>query len=159
MHRFYLFGTPLLLRIDKGQTNVVTGRQLYCEVSRHVSRLLKEEARRRINAIDTNPRGLADLSPPVPPTEDPSVDLEIAANAQDAFAGEIPPWGFRLRVVTPDRAGTRSHWLTRSIGKLIPFHNGAVELEDGCNIAIDWHMSTVKVCIIPSIILTRPSSL
>ena len=134
-----------MLRVNKGASRVLTGKRLYQKVSDHVSRVLKEEARLRVKDMDSYPNGLAALAPPVPPTEDPTEGLEVAGNAQDAYAGEIPPWGFRLRVVTPDGAGSRSHWLSRSIGTLIPFRDEEVKIEDGCNIAIDWHMSVVKV--------------
>ena len=47
--------------------------------------------------------------------------------------------------MTRNGIGGRSHWLTRSIGTLISSSNEDVKIEDGCNIAIDWHISIVKV--------------
>ena len=139
-----------MLRINKGSSNFLSGRQLYDEVSRHVLRLLKDDARRRIGTLDSNPKGLGELAPPVPPTEESSAGMDITGNAQDAYAGIIPPWGFRLRVVTRNGIGARSHWLTRSIGTLISSSDEVVKIEDGCNIAIDWHISIVKVNFLSS---------
>lgn len=60
-------------------------------------------------ALSNNKRGgsskrpfslLSALAPPVPPTEDPDVQwAETPINGQDAHAGDIPAFGFRLREV------------------------------------------------------------
>jgi hypothetical protein len=128
---------PLLLRVSKH----ITGRELYREAAKRVSRLVKADAREKLN------NGSAmDLLPPVPPMEDPCSGREVPINGQDAHAGSVPAYGFRLREVSSDGMGDpKSHWLSRSIGHLILPNDEPAGLEDGSCIAIDWHLAILKV--------------
>jgi ubiquitin carboxyl-terminal hydrolase 4/11/15 len=60
----------------------------------------------------------------------------------------VPAFGFRLRVVSKDGLGDpREHWLSRSVGRLLAWDDEApAELEDGCSLAIDWHLAVLKGC-------------
>ena len=155
--RQYLFGTPLLLRLPEG----TTGRQLYRLVAGRVGHLLKEEARRRLaghgddEALALAPGGAssdalgagraAGLAPPVPPAEEARSGECAAVSDQEAHAGPIPAYGFRLREVSFDGMGDpKAHWLTRSVGRLIQPDDLAHACEDGACIAIDWHLAILK---------------
>lgn len=98
--RHVLFGTPLMLRLAMG----ATGREVYRAVGRRVARLLKPEARACLEACLVSQEaesGFAALRPPVPPMEEANAEVEgCPLNAQDAHAGKIPAFGFRLRQVT-----------------------------------------------------------
>jgi len=180
--RHHLLGTPLVLRIPIG----TTARGLYRIIAQRVSRLLKAQARVCLreaveestqatrspdNGADSRaakkqqggrPSGLSSLGPPVPPTEDPDVRWkETAISGQDANAGDIPQFGFRLREVTSDGMGDpKSHWLTRSVGRLIPYSEDGTDgdggsggghgLADGACIAIDWHLAILKGWLDPT---------
>lgn len=135
--RHHFLGMPLILRIPREST----GRALYLEAFKRVSRLIKEEAREKLSGEDRS-----DLLPPVPPTEDPGLGEGASLTDQDAHAGVIPPFGFRLRLVSSDGIGDpTSHWLDRSIGRLIlPNDEIVQDLTDGSCIAIDWHLAIVK---------------
>ena len=137
----------MLLRIPEG----TTGAELYRMIAGRVARLLKAEAKavclrgdHSAGSADT----MASLAPPVPPPEDPSSGEEAAVSSQEAHAGNIPQFGFRLREVSSDGIGDpKAHWLTRSVGRLIPSDSSeavAGGLTDGACIAIDWHLAIHK---------------
>ncbi len=81
-----------------------TCRDLYRMVARRVSRLLKPEARACLEACLSAPEGgtaagsFSALQPPVPPMDEASGEPKgCPLSSQDAHAGVIPPFGFRLR--------------------------------------------------------------
>jgi len=147
--RHLLLGTPLLLRVPR----TCTRRELYSMVSRRCAHVLKREAAQEAARCSETGSGLAKLAPPVPPTEEDSKGGSVSwegpaaapLSSQDAHSGPVPPLGFRLREVTPDGVGDpRAHWLSRSTGRTLPADSEALDLADGCCVAIDWHLAVVK---------------
>jgi hypothetical protein len=144
----FLFGQPLLLRLPED----MPARAVYSAVAQRVARLLKPEARPKDDddgiSNERTSFDLSKLAPPVPPTEDPMPPGDIATlNSQDAHAGAVPPFGFRLRVISKDLGDPQQHWLTRSVGRLLDWESDSpAQLEDGCSLAIDWHLAVLKGC-------------
>jgi len=67
---------------------------------------------------------------------------KTTADDETLSAGEIPPFGFRLRLVSRD--GNRCalcNWFSCCVGCLIPCDEYPVIAMCGDSIAIDWHMS------------------
>ena len=144
--RHFLFGQPLLMRLPAD----VPARAVYQAVARRVARLLKPDARPQGDALAGEPSSLdlSKLAPPVPPTDDPLPPEGIATlHSQDAHAGIVPPYGFRLRVISKDLGDPQQHWLSRSVGKLLDWNSELpAQLENGCSLAIDWHLAVLKGC-------------
>ena len=83
--------------------------ELYRVVAQRVWRMLKPQAQAEVDdalsdqKASSAPSGLSRLAPPVPPTDDPDVQwAETSVGGQDAHAGALPPFGFRLREVISD---------------------------------------------------------
>ena len=67
-------------------------------------------------------------------------------NDEEVAGGPMPPTGFRLRFVTSNGyACSRSHWLKGCVGRLIVPSDDLIELSDSDTIAVDWHISVMKV--------------
>ncbi len=139
-----VFGSPLLLRVC--DLEGFTGNDLYAHVSQQVQRYIPYAFTHNDTGTTTySCRGVVDATNDTAPSharrgrqncKKTTVDMESVA------AGDIPPYGFRLRLVS--REGSRCalcSWFSCCIGCLVPCDDFPVVAECGDSISIDWHMS------------------
>lgn len=140
-----VFGSPQLLRVR--DLEGYTGRDLYALISKRMQRYMP--------------------TAPIPPENPSHSDGSDSGSGEDLLAtatrqtrrgrqyrqkttidmesvagGEIPPYGFRLRLVSRD--GSRCalcQWFSCCIGCLIPCDDYPTIAMCGDSIAIDWHLS------------------
>lgn len=130
-----MFGSPLLLRIR--DLEGFTGKDLYAHVSHRVQRYVPHAL--TLNESDRTSSSCAAFSQARRGREHcqkTTVDMASVA------AGDIPQYGFRLRLVSRD--GSRCavcSWFSCCIGCLVPCDDFPVIAMCGDSIAIDWHMS------------------
>lgn len=130
-----MFGSPLLLRIR--DLEGFSGKDLYAHVSQRVRRYVPHAL--PLNESDQTSSSCAAFSQVRRGREHcqkTTVDMESVA------AGDIPIYGFRLRLVSRD--GNRCavcSWFSCCIGCLVPCDDFPVIAMCGDSIAIDWHMS------------------
>lgn len=139
-----VFGSPLLLRVR--DLEGFTGKDLYAHVSQRVQRYVPNAFVHYDNdGLAPSFRGEGGAVSDTASTraqrgrqhcQKTTVDMESVA------AGDIPPFGFRLRLVSRD--GSRCalcSWYSCCIGCLVPCDDFPVIAMCGDSIAIDWHMS------------------
>jgi len=146
LHPFqpYVFGSPLLLRVR--DLEGFTGKDLYAHISERVQRYVPTAFRHHDSDITTfscsgEGGAVNDTSSSQAPRgrhhrQKTTVDMESVA------AGDTPPYGFRLRLVSRD--GNRCalcSWFSCCIGCLVPCDDSPAIAMCGDSIAIDWHMS------------------
>ena len=126
----------------------LTGRELHGLIFKRVSRIIGMSLK-----VDEAPDAPSDIKQPVL-TPLPVQALEKSRDIpypscsdQDAHAGDVPVWGFRLRYVSNNGIGgyDQAHWLDRCIGRSIPADDSLVSMRSGATIAIDWHLAVLKV--------------
>ena len=137
-----LFGVPLLLRVV--DLEGYTGRDLYDLVAERINPLVPKT----VQSIFSRGRD-------VDPGEDNRAGNEsprgkkgrqhrqkTTADMEDASAGKMPRYGFRLRVSSRDgRRCALCPWYDCCIGCLIPDDDSPTIVMDGDSIVIDWHMA------------------
>ncbi len=141
-----MFGSPLLLRVWDFEG--FTGKDLYAHISQRVQRYVPNAFTYYDTGITAySCRGVVDVSnDSASPSsharrgrqhcKKTTVDMESVA------AGDIPPYGFRLRLVSRD--GSRCAlctWFSCCIGCRVPCDDSPVIAMCGDSISIDWHMS------------------
>ena len=153
LHPFQLavFGSPLLLRVR--DLEGYTGRDLYTHVSKRIRRFVpnapialgeSSSSTDRNNQEPKNPTVNKEvLAPTTRQTRRGRQHrIKTTADMECVAAGEIPRYGFRLRLISRD--GSRCAlcpWFACCIGCLIPCDYFPVIAMCGDSIAIDWHLS------------------
>ena len=143
-----VFGSPLLVRVR--DLEGYTGEDLHALISERIQRFVP-------NAPTTNDRrGSSSSREEESPIGDTVTAATVSrqarrgrqhrqkttADMESVSAGEIPPYGFRLRLVSRD--GSRCalcNWFSCCLGCLIPCDDYPVIAMCGDSISIDWHMS------------------
>lgn len=141
-----VFGTPLLIRLN--DIDKCSGRKLYDLVAERLHNLVpktalrfllknnrpvkREESRRTIrggfDALENMSRQSAVSS--------------TKTNDEEVSAGQVPRYGFRLRVTTRDgRRCLLCPWYRCCIGCQVPDDFGPASVMDGDSIVIDWHFA------------------
>lgn len=137
-----VFGSPLLLRVR--DLEGFTGEDLYAHIATRMRRYVPDAP------VKDDP------TPPSSSKEDGATTAaasrqarrgrqhrqKTTADMESVSAGEIPPFGFRLRLVSRD--GTRCalcNWFSCCVGCLVPCDDYPVIAMCGDSIAIDWHLS------------------
>ncbi|KAL7541598.1 hypothetical protein ACHAXR_011053, partial [Thalassiosira sp. AJA248-18] len=145
-----VFGSPLLLRVR--DLEGFTGEDLYAHISKRMQRFVPNAPTKN---SDRSPSTLSikeDDNLVGDSVTATSVSRQTrrgrqhrqktTADMESVSAGEIPPYGFRLRLVSRD--GSRCalcNWFSCCVGCLIPCDDYPVITMCGDSVAIDWHMS------------------
>lgn len=144
-----VFGSPLLLRVR--DLEGFTGKDLHALISKRMQRYLPSAPTEDDHTSSSSSSRLEDTT--VGDTATASSVTRQArrgrqhrqkttSDMESVSAGEIPPFGFRLRLVSRD--GSRCalcNWFSCCVGCLIPCDDYPVIAMCGDSISIDWHMS------------------
>ena len=140
-----VFGSPLLLRIR--DLEGYTGEDLYAHVSKRMRRFVPD-APANDRSSPSSSSGSAENDSPVSTAVSRQARRgrqhrqKTTADMDSVSAGDIPPYGFRLRLVSRD--GSRCAlclWFSCCVGCLIPCDDYPVIAMCGDSVAVDWHMS------------------
>lgn len=142
-----VFGTPLLIRLN--DIDRCTGRALYDLVAERLHNLVpktalrflvknnlvmkREESRKAIRGSGFDALEHVSRQSAVSSTK---------TNDEEVSAGQVPRYGFRLRVTTRDgRRCLLCPWYRCCIGCQVPDDFGPASVMDGDSIVIDWHFA------------------
>jgi len=147
-----VFGSPLLIRVR--DLEGYTGEDLHAHISKQIRRYVPNApARDSHRSPSSSSSREEDGAGGDNTTTSSSVSRQVRRGRQHrqkttadmasvSAAGEIPPFGFRLRLVSRD--GSRCalcNWFSCCVGCLIPCDDYPVIAMCGDSVAIDWHMS------------------
>jgi hypothetical protein len=136
-----VFGAPMLLRV--ADLEGYSGCDLYDLVAKRMQAyvppgvlpfLKKDESRRPTPNQDvvTGRTGMRRRTQEC---------YKTSAHAEDTVFGEIPRYGFRLRITQRDgKKCNTSAWYEGCVGSLIPDDDYPTTVADGDTVAIDWHI-------------------
>jgi len=154
LHPFepHVFGSPLLIRVR--DLEGYTGEDLYFHISKQIRRYIPNAPTKDCHGSSSSSSSReGDGIAAGPTAKSASVSRQdrrgrqhrqktTAHMASVSAAGEIPPFGFRLRLVSRD--GSRCamcNWFSCCVGCLIPCDDYPAITMCGDSVAIDWHMS------------------
>lgn len=152
LHPFQLavFGSPLLLRVR--DLEGYTGNDLYAHISKRIRRFVPdappyhEESSTSTFSDKVQCTDAFYKESSAPTTRQARRDRQhrqkTTPDMESVSAGEIPPYGFRLRFVSRD--GSRCAlcpWFACCIGCVIPCDDFPAIAMCGDSVAIDWHLS------------------
>lgn len=141
-----VFGSPLLIRIR--DLEGYTGEDLYAHIAKRMLRFIPNVPVKDDHTPSSSSRGgdsaIDDTVAAVPwqARRGRQYRQKTTADMESVCAGEIPPYGFRLRLVSRD--GSRCAlcaWYSCCVGCLIPCDDYPVIATCGDSIAVDWHLS------------------
>jgi len=144
-----VFGSPLLIRVR--DLEGYTGEDLYALISRRIRRFVPNAPAndaRRSSSLSREESGLSLGNKAAASTVSRQARRgrqhrrKTTADMECVSAGEIPLFGFRLRLVSRD--GSRCalcNWYSCCVGCLVPCDEYPVIAMCGDSISIDWHMS------------------
>ncbi len=159
LHPFQLavFGSPLLLRVR--DLEGFTGNDLYALISKRIRRFVPNAPIVHDGGSTSSRNGDLGQDNVLSSTDDKGVPTtrqmrrgrqhrqKTTADMESVSAGEIPPFGFRLRLVSRD--GSRCAlcpWYACCVGCMIPCDDFPTIAMCGDSIAIDWHLSVDLQC-------------
>lgn len=144
-----VFGSPLLVRIR--DLEGYTGKDLYAHIWNRMQRFVPNSLSKKDGLHEPSP-SKGDDSAMVDTMTAAKASRQVrrgrqhrqktTADSENVSAGEIPPYGFRLRLVSRD--GSRCalcSWFSCCVGCLIPCDDYPVIAMCGDSVSIDWHMS------------------
>ena len=156
VHR--VFGTPLLLRVN--DLEGYTGRDLYDLIAKRMRKLVPKSALRFLEGgeeeeeqqqqpssnqdeYDGDTPKNGDAAQRARPRTDTRLRRrKTLSETEDAAAGPVPRYGFRLRVTSRDgRRCALSPWYELSIGCLIPDNDAPTIVACGDTVTVDWHFA------------------
>lgn len=147
LHPFQLsvFGSPLLLRVR--ELEGYTGEDLYALVSERMQRFVPH--RSRAGAAGGNNEQPQSKGDDIPEQTNSRTTRrgrhhreKTLSDDETVAAGDVPPYGFRLRLVSRDGGKCAlSSWYECCVGSLVPCDDAPVIAMCGDSISIDWHMS------------------
>lgn len=141
-----VFGSPLLLRVR--DLEGYTGKDLYAHISRRMQRFVPnapirhERSASSLSSKGDNPTMATSTSVSRQTRRGRQHRQKTTADMESVSAGDIPHYGFRLRLVSRD--GSRCalcNWFSCCVGCLVSCDDYPVIAMCGDSIAIDWHMS------------------
>jgi len=152
LHPFQLgvFGSPLLLRVR--ELEGYTGEDLYALVSERMQRFVPHRSRAGAPGGNHEQPQSKDNGGGDDDTLERTNSRTIRrgrhhrektlSDDETVAAGDVPPYGFRLRLVSRDGAKCAlSSWYECCVGSLVPCDDAPVIAMCGDSISIDWHMS------------------
>jgi len=159
LHPFQLavFGSPLLLRVR--DLEGYTGNDLYALISKRIRRFVPNAPMVHEGGSTSSQNSDFGQDNALSSTNDKGVATtrqlrrgrqhrqKTTADMETVSAGEIPPYGFRLRLVSRD--GSRCAlcpWFACCVGCVIPCDDFPTIAMCGDSIAIDWHLSVDLQC-------------
>ena len=136
------FGSPLLLRIR--DLEGYTGEDLYAHIAKRMKRFVPNAPIKDSHTPSSSSReGIVnDTAVTRQARRGRQHRQKTTSDMESVCAGEIPPYGFRLRLVSRD--GSRCAlctWYSCCVGCLIPCDDYPAIAMCGDSVAIDWHMS------------------
>jgi len=139
-----VFGTPMLLRVV--ELEGYTGRDIYDLVAKRIMRFVPAQAFRfLLNGVEKEPlREEMYLTQKTPSTKrgGRQVRNKTTSDMEVASCGQLPRYGFRLRIVSRDgKKCSLCSWYECCIGCLIPDDDSPTIALCGDSIALDWHIS------------------
>jgi len=137
-----VFGSPLLVRVR--DLEGYTGKELYALISKRMQRFVPYAPINNDRSNSSSSREGTGTASTVSrqARRGRQHRQKTTADMESVCAGEIPPYGFRLRMVS--REGSRcalSNWFECCVGCLIPCDDSPAIAMCGDSISIDWHMS------------------
>lgn len=140
-----VFGSPLLLRVR--DLEGYTGKDLYSLISRRMQQFIPHPTATEEDASHQQQEDtLTTTETSAPVTRQArrgrQYRQKTTADMESLCAGETPPHGFRLRLVSRD--GSRCSlcpWYSSCVGCVIPCDDFPAIAMCGDSIAVDWHLS------------------
>lgn len=137
-----VFGSPLLLRIRN--LDGFTGEDLYAHIARKMQRFVPNAPIKNNSSSSSAREGESTLDDSVAasPRTRRGRQYRQKTLAENVCDEEVPPYGFRLRLVSRD--GSRCalcNWYSCCVGCLIPCDDYPAIAVCGDSVAVDWHMS------------------
>lgn len=142
-----VFGTPLLLRIVDLES--YSGRQLYDLVAKRLQNIVPKSAKSFLTGTNQNifkMKGKSNIetkiNSPAGVENMKSNKYKTTIDMADVSAGDVPRYGFRLRISSRDaRRCTICPWFDFCVGCRVPDDEMPTTVRCGDSIAVDWHFA------------------